>query len=291
MQYLYLSAVERSSYKFLLNKIHKSTDISFIEAVWQLDHFREVLVPQSLPVSDLKKVLILAPHQDDEAIGCGGTILQLAGQGTSIKTVFLTNGAELSNCVESIAIRNEEAKCAAKTYGGDVEFLGIDNISMEIQERTLERLVALLDNSWDAVFTVWPLDQPPKHRLCAYIVGRCLARSGYEGPVYLYAVHTDLLPNYYTDITRTVGDKQELIRVYRSQLKAQAYDHLSKGMDAWRSRFLPASPEKRYVELFMGIPAEGYGDFLNIFDSVDAKKAFKGNEKCVRSFEELRKQN
>jgi LmbE family N-acetylglucosaminyl deacetylase len=291
MQYRYLSKVEKGSYQFLLHKIEKSTDIDFIEKVWQLDHFREVLIPRPIPLSELKKILVLAPHQDDEAIGCGGTLLNLAEQGASITTVFLTNGAELTDPETSVAIRHKEAINATRTYSGKAEFLDIDNISMDILEEHTEKLVGLLNERWDAVFTVWPIDQPPKHRVCAYFVGQCLSKSSYNGIIYYYAVHTDLLPNFYTDISKHINAKQELIRCYPSQLKAQAYDHLSHGMDAWRSRFLKSSPDKRYVEVFMGIPKKAYIDFMEVFDISDPQKLFKGNENCIRSFKKLRGQH
>ena len=42
-QYRYLSRNEKSSYNFLLKNVFKGTDIDFLEKVWQLDYFREVL--------------------------------------------------------------------------------------------------------------------------------------------------------------------------------------------------------------------------------------------------------
>ena len=85
-KYRYFSINEKGAYKFLLKKIHKSTDIDFIERVWQLDYYREILEPQEIDVKNLKRVLVLAPHQDDEILGCGGTLLQLAEMGCEIKT-------------------------------------------------------------------------------------------------------------------------------------------------------------------------------------------------------------
>lgn len=108
-KYRYFSRNDRGAYNFLLKKIYKSTDIDFIEKVWQLDYFRELIEPQKLKIQQLKNVLVLAPHQDDEVIGCGGTLSQLANQNCNITIGFITDGAELSNPKESVLIRNQES--------------------------------------------------------------------------------------------------------------------------------------------------------------------------------------
>lgn len=47
-------------------------------------------VPAPLPAVD--RVLVIAPHPDDEALALGGTIAQLRADGQQVLVVFLTNG-------------------------------------------------------------------------------------------------------------------------------------------------------------------------------------------------------
>jgi LmbE family N-acetylglucosaminyl deacetylase len=288
-KYRYFSRNEKGAYHFLLKKIHKSTDIDFIERIWQLDYFREILEPQPLEMNHLKRVLVLAPHQDDELLGCGGTLLKLKEQGCDISIGFLTNGAELSDPETSVPIRQKEAAKVCASLKAEMRELGIDNISMKIEEDHIGKLVTWLDEEWDAIFAVWPVDQPPKHRLCSYMLGKALKRSNYEGPVNFYAVHTDLLPNFYTDISEVIESKQNLLNLYESQMKAQRLDHLSKGLDAWRSRFLKPSAKARYIETFMQIPAEAYSQFQHIFENAETERLFKAHEACIRSFDHIKK--
>ncbi len=103
-----------------------------------------------------------------------------------------------------------------------------------------------------------------------------------------YGVHTDLLPNFYVDISEEIEKKQSLIQKYTSQLEDRRYDHMSRGLDAWRSRYLPGSGQARYIEAFMGIPSEGYADFQKIYKRVDAHKLFKGHEACIQSFRKIK---
>ena len=39
-----------------------------------------------------KKVLVIAAHPDDEALGCGGTIYKLSSEGHNVSVLFLSDG-------------------------------------------------------------------------------------------------------------------------------------------------------------------------------------------------------
>jgi LmbE family N-acetylglucosaminyl deacetylase len=43
-----------------------------------------------------RRVLVLAPHFDDEVLGCGGTLVQLARRGAAVRVLFLSDGGALS---------------------------------------------------------------------------------------------------------------------------------------------------------------------------------------------------
>ena len=88
------------------------------------------------------RVLVFAPHPDDETIGAGGLIFHLARRGVPVRVVFVTNGdgyAEAvaqdfhelkprdTDYVEFGEIRRREALAAARHLGlhrGDLVFLG-----------------------------------------------------------------------------------------------------------------------------------------------------------------------
>lgn len=57
------------------------------------------------------RTLVLAPHFDDEVLGCGGLLLRLAAAGARVEILFLTDG---SGGVEEIADR---ASYAARRRG------------------------------------------------------------------------------------------------------------------------------------------------------------------------------
>ena len=43
-------------------------------------------------LDNFRKVLIIAPHPDDEVLGCGGTIKRLTSSGTNLTVLIATRG-------------------------------------------------------------------------------------------------------------------------------------------------------------------------------------------------------
>ncbi|MCF7478242.1 PIG-L family deacetylase [Vibrio sp. J2-4] len=64
-----------------------------------------------------KSVLIVAPHADDETLGCGGTILKLISQGYSVHWLLVTGmSEEVGFEKKQIEIRKKEIENVANLY-------------------------------------------------------------------------------------------------------------------------------------------------------------------------------
>ena len=94
---------------------------------------------------------IVAPHPDDEVLGCGGTILRKRRLGAEVHIVFLTDGEashpDVLSAVELAARRRNEAvnACLALDVATDrVYFLGLaDGVLMDQIDTCATKLAEL----------------------------------------------------------------------------------------------------------------------------------------------------
>jgi LmbE family N-acetylglucosaminyl deacetylase len=73
-----------------------------------------------------RSALIVAPHADDETLGCGGTIIRKLAAGARVQVVYMTDSAGLDDGPQLKATRRKEALLACATLGiseSDVHFL------------------------------------------------------------------------------------------------------------------------------------------------------------------------
>jgi len=143
--------------------------------------------------------VVFAPHQDDETLGCGGTIARKKQLGARVKIIYTTDGSRshegLISPDELARQRADEAIAACETLGvpgRDVGFLGIENGTLEHQdERTLavERLVELLRT--EAPSQLWipyHREPPPDHAVTTAVALEAAQRLGWCVSVYEYPI-------------------------------------------------------------------------------------------------------
>ena len=80
-----------------------------------------------------QKILIIAPHPDDELIGCGSTYLNAVKNKESIKIVYLTNGSLKTEPKIKSSLRKKAVLQIAKEHGLKKN----DQILLDFYERSL----------------------------------------------------------------------------------------------------------------------------------------------------------
>lgn len=215
-----------------------------------------------------ERVLVLAPHMDDETIGCGGTLARHAARGASITVVFLTDGAgggalEAAGPPASLTeVRKREAHRALSVLGIDrLEFLDApDGALAAAGDRVAERLRAILrEGRFDLAYLPFFLEEHPDHRAASRVLLEAAGGAEFALTCMGYEVWTPLFPNCLVNIDATVDLKREAMSHYRSQLAEADYAHTQLGLNAYRSAgFLGGTC--RYAEAFCALPLEQYRD-------------------------------
>ena len=204
------------------------------------------LIPYAAHDLTGKRVLSLAPHPDDESIGCGGSLALHAQAGDPIKVVFLTNGAKGDSTgkvdkEEYVALRRSEAEEACKCLGiTDVEFWGYEDRELAGSKGKLTRLMALLNNfNPELVYVPSPLEFHPDHRAAAFLLQDAI--RSYE-PIFnvaCYEANQPLRVNVLVDITPVLDIKRKAINCYQSQLREMPYEEICLSLNRFRSLTLP----------------------------------------------------
>jgi len=247
------------------------------------------IIPYFLSPPPGERIIVLAPHPDDETLGCGGTIRLLVEAKKDIKVVFLTSGDKadpahkLSHQIVAggfackggpdglsgrspvaaySLIREKEAERALKVLGvSDFEFLRFPD--RELHGGREDVLLALLKTVGefmpDTIYTPSMLEVNPDHRAAAALSMeiqrkylRCSAGSGSQAPVRLvfYEVTTPLRPNVLVDITPVYRRKKRAMKRYGSQLKVRDYLRHITALNTIRALTVSGP---RYVEAFWSL--------------------------------------
>jgi len=169
-------------------------------------------------------VLVVAPHPDDEILGCGGAIARHAERGDPVHVVLVTRGEAGG---EGDARLDESRRAAARLAGADavtVHGLGVPDGRVaqagDVAARLGERLAAVHPR---VVYAPSPFEMHPDH--VASLVALCdaLARGDgwHEGQpprLLLYEVNTEAVASFLLDVTPVADRKSAALRAFASQL-------------------------------------------------------------------------
>lgn len=144
------------------------------------------------------RLVVVAPHPDDEVLACGGLLASHAARGGAGLVVAVTDG-EASHAgsttwtpAELARTRRAESSAGLQTLGlrrGDIARFGLPDGRVE---RHLSKLVSglhLILQPTDVVVSTWRLDGHPDHEATGRAVATVCARTGcrfMEAPVWMW---------------------------------------------------------------------------------------------------------
>ena len=213
-----------------------------------------------------EKVLVLAPHMDDEAIGCGGALALHVARGADVTILFLTDGRQggkLSGAAAESALgatRKREAELALRELGVTKRmFLDAPDGALTEQADALAvRLREILRDLRPAlVYLPFFLEEHPDHRAASQLLLAAMQGTDLEFNCLGYEVWTPLFPNCFVSIDETLERKKRALGHYQSQLAEADYLHTALGLNAYRSNaFLGETC--RFAEAFCALPVADY---------------------------------
>lgn len=180
-------------------------------------------------------VLVIAPHPDDEVLGCGGTIAKLVSAGDIVYVAIVTKGTFPLFSPESVGeVRRECVE--ADSYIGVTETIFLDFPAARMEEvprYTLNNAIVnvIQDKRPDVVYLPHRGDMQLDHKLTVDAAMVAL-RPRYEHVVKkIYAYETlsetgwdvpgtvnEFIPNAYNDISEYLDKKVDAMRIFTTQV-------------------------------------------------------------------------
>ena len=194
-----------------------------------------------------EKILIVAPHPDDECIGAGGLIF---GYSKQCDVWLLSDGRlgipQLTE-EETVAIRRNEFEIVMRK-------IGVNNYRFfHLHDGELSHYTHYLDNEslkkYKKIFVSSSTDSHRDHRAAFHMIWNAINHQGlFHIEVYQYEVTMPLRNvTHIYDITKFAEEKYNLISLYKSQMAIVNYIGIAKGINEFRGGFLA---KKKYAEAY-----------------------------------------
>ena len=150
-----------------------------------------------------KKIVVLAPHPDDETLGCGGTIAKKISEGFEVFIILVTDGRhayskalgiELNPTPEELSqIRRQEFINATSTLGvpeTNLRFLDFEDGTVQKNEKEVETRIAGIMKELQPAEMYFPFkqDSHPDHQALNRIALHGLRELGLDCGAYEYSI-------------------------------------------------------------------------------------------------------
>jgi N-acetylglucosamine malate deacetylase 1 len=206
-----------------LNRILERSATRFLRNIHRVTH----RMPAKLRVVEKRRVLVVAPHPDDEVIGVGGNLALHQNLGSEVLTLFVTLDTPT---------RKAEAERVAQLLGFNHRFLDFPNGWVSLHESKLACAIADAINSFrpEVIYCPFPGDHHRDHQATSASTGAAVKETGYMGEVWCYEVWSCLWPNIGVNISSVADIKRDAINCYASQVAYVDYVEGALGLNRYR---------------------------------------------------------
>ncbi|HEY2293408.1 MAG TPA: PIG-L family deacetylase [Thermoanaerobaculia bacterium] len=203
--------------------------------------------------------LVLAPHYDDEVLGCGGLAAQLASTGAAVRVLFLTDSAGGD---EATADREAYRQRRREESARVCEILGLAGCDhLDLPDGALEHHLdaaaegirrAILTQRPELLLVPSPLEVSRDHRAVFAALHRLLhpLRDGHPDQealrgarILLYEVNHPAYPDLLVDVSPERATLERAMAAYASQEERHPYWNAGLGLRRFRTLSLPPGVE------------------------------------------------
>ncbi len=205
-------------------------------------------------------ICVISVHPDDETIGCGGTIIKHLNQGDEVHCILVTKG-------------NAEQKVIWDQVKNVYHFTSVTELDfpeLDLMDKSLNELIPPLSK---AISTIQPQtiiipnrsDAHSDHKAIFNAVASCTKAFRYpfiekvlmmevisETDFALPLPEGQFIANYYVDITKEFNKKQEILKIYESELLPYPQTRNLSTMQAL-NRYRGSQINAEYAEAFMNL--------------------------------------
>ncbi|HLC71572.1 MAG TPA: PIG-L deacetylase family protein [Candidatus Nanoarchaeia archaeon] len=211
-------------------------------------------------------ILIIAPHPDDEVLGCGGTIAKHVTAGDKVYLCIMTKGEEQYYGAQMLIEKRDEVLRVAGSLGiSKVHFCDFiaANLDTVPQNQINHKLKAILDDVKPQIlFIPHQGDLHSDHQLtfhCAMIAAKFIL-SPYLQKIYSYEVLSEteqssqyifsFVPTTYVNIVKELQQKLEALAIYTTELREYPHPRSVKAAE-YKARARGAEVGMEAAEAFM----------------------------------------
>lgn len=210
-----------------------------------------------------KKVLVIAPHPDDETLGCGGTLLKHQNNGDEIHWLICT---EMDKGHPYFEIREQELINVASTY----HFTSVHNLKLKtthVDEYSMSELIHSISNiihkiQPNILYLPFHGDVHSDHRKIFEAAYSCTKSFRYPfiEKIYMMEILSEtefsptsspvFTPNVFVDITLYMDKKIEIMEIFESEIHPHPFPRSIENIKALAT-LRGATAGCHYAESFM----------------------------------------
>ena len=215
----------------------------------------------------MKDILIVAPHPDDETLGCGGTLLKHRELNNKIHWLLITNISEASGWNKAtVHARQKQIDEVALKYSFesvtklDYPTTELDSVNMSDLVDRISEIVKVIKPT--TVYINFGNDVHSDHAYVFQAMYSCTKKFRYPfiDEVFCYETISEtefasplsnqFTPNWFVDISKTFSEKIEIMKIYKSEIMSDNQPRSLAAIEAL-NRYRGARIGVKYAEAFM----------------------------------------